>query len=81
MGESVVAVARPHIELVGRVLMAAVLTSHNRAAMVDVVLCATLEMVLVPGTTECGLLEGHIPQPLGEGPLLAFLEGHAQRAS
>ena len=82
-------VAGPRPDLVGRVLPVAVLTPHDKGVTLDVVLRvwgppsrrgATLEMVLVPGTTRRVLLEGHTLQPMGEGPHLAFPEGRALAA-
>ena len=86
MGEGAVAVAGPHPDLVGRALPVAILMPHERGVTPDVVLRvgeppsrrgAAMVMVLAHGTTECMLLEGHTLQPLGEGPLLAFLVGRS----
>ena len=78
--------AGPHPDLVGRVLLVAVLTPYDKGATPDIVLRVTepssrhgvaLEVVLVLGTTERAPLEGHTLQPICEGPLLAFLAGRA----
>ena len=68
MGEGALAVAVQHLGVVGRVLPVVVLTPHDKGVSPDAVLRvgelparhrAVLEVVLVPGTTERALLEGH----------------------
>ena len=69
--------------MVSRVLLAAVLTPHDKGVSPGIVLHVgkppaqhrtVLQVVLVPRITEWVLLEGHTFQPMGEGTLLAFPE-------
>ena len=86
MGECACAVAGLHHELVGRAVPMSVLDPAERGACPDVVLSvgtppplqgATPEVVLAPPATCRALFPGFTIQPLGDGPLLAFLAGAA----
>ena len=86
MGRSACSVARPRPELVGRAVPVSVLHPAERGACPDAVIRvgappsvegAVLEVVLAPPVTSRALLPGCTLQPLGDGPLLAFLAGAA----
>ena len=76
--------AGPRPDMVGKGPPVVVLTPHDKGVTPNIVWenhrqqGTALEMVLVPGTTERALLDGHPLQPLGESPLLAFPTGHVQ---